>query len=82
MINMITTLIEALKEVGIYADEEIFNENSSFYDFLSSSLTFINFLIVLEEKLNTTIPDELINIEMLSSVKKFCEELEKLCKKT
>ena len=75
MLNVHKEVIAALEESGIFAcDGEIRDDDLFRYDM--DSLTFVNFIVSIEERLGICIPDEYIRIDILQSIDGFVLLLE------
>mgnify|MGYP004570533093 CR=1 FL=1 len=71
---------DTLIEIGAYlegVDENIDND-INMQDYLRDSIQFISFVVLLEEKLGITIPDELLMYDSIASFSAFCLELENI----
>lgn len=72
-------IIETLVEMGIYIDKsdklyltnDIESSDIDLRDYVSDSITFITLIVELEKKFNIEFPDELLEIESLSSINGF-----------
>ncbi|MBQ3544547.1 MAG: acyl carrier protein [Lachnospiraceae bacterium] len=71
-------ILESLEELGIYVEElcisecfEILNRDMDLRDYIVDSLTFVSFVMILEEKLGIEFPDELLLIDNLASINGF-----------
>lgn len=69
-------LLKILQEnfgVFIFEDDQ---EDFSISDYLPDSLSFIQFIVTIEEEIGSELPDDFLNFEILSSAKGFAEKLE------
>ena len=69
-----------LIQVGAYLegiDEDISND-INIHDYIQDSVQFITFIVLLEEKLEVSIPDELLMYNSIASFDAFCLELENI----
>lgn len=51
-------------------------EDFSIKDYISDSITFIQFIVAIEEELSLELPDDFLDVELLSSAKGFAEKLD------
>lgn len=58
--------------VFIYNDEQ---EDFAINDYIPDSLSFIQFIIAIEEEIEMELPDDFLDIELLSSAKGFAEKI-------
>jgi acyl carrier protein len=71
-----TEILKCLKNIGIFANSE--DELSDLSEVIQDSLTFITFIVELEQMFGVEIPDEYLLIEKiasLDSINKMIEEL-------
>lgn len=58
--------------LNFYDEQEDFSISEYIYD----SITFIQFIIAIEEEIKKDLPDDFLNIEVLDSAKGFAEMLD------
>ena len=71
-IDVRDTVIECLNNMGVIVDKETLAEsdvNLTEYDL--DSLTFVSFIVDIEEKLRIIIPEEYLSFDVLCSLKGF-----------
>lgn len=76
MINAHQLLRRILKEnfgVFVFGEEQ---EDFAISDYVPDSMAFIEFIIAIEEELGSQLPDDFLNLEILSSAKGFTEKLD------
>lgn len=73
MRNALNIILDVLNESFgiIIVDDDDFAIN----DYISDSITFIQFIIALEKKIQLTLPDDFLVIDILNSAKGFAEKL-------
>lgn len=71
---------DALVQVGAYLEgiDDDIDDDTDIQDYIQDSVQFISFIVLLEENLNITIPDELLTHNGLASLNSFCFELENI----
>jgi len=57
----------------IFDDEQ---DDFAISDYIPDSITFIQFIIAIEEELASELPDDFLDLEILSSAKGFAEKLD------
>lgn len=70
-------IVEILESIGIYIDT-ICNDNIS--DIIDDSLTFISFIIEVEERFKISIPDIYLNIDMIGTIDDFIDVIKEISK--
>lgn len=81
LLNVREEVIAALEESGIFAYDGEIKDNDLFrYDM--DSLTFVNFIVSIEERLGICIPDEYIRVDVLQSLDGFIVLLEHIVDET
>lgn len=60
--------------IGVFGDVL---ENDKIYDIIPDSLTFVTFIIEIEQEFNIEIPDELLNPEQMGTIKQLDQFLVK-----
>ena len=76
MINTYQILKKVLQEnfgVFVFGDEQ---EDFSISDYVSDSISFIQFITAIEEELGSELSDDFLDLELLSSAKGFLEKLD------
>lgn len=69
-------LLKILQEnFGIFIFEDDM-EDFSISDYVFDSLSFIQFIVAIEEELGTELPDDFLDFEILGSSKGFAEKLD------
>lgn len=58
---------DVMLRIGLFLEDFSFDDN--LYDIFTNSLTFITFIIELEQKFEIEIPDEYLNPEQLKSIR-------------
>lgn len=71
--QVLTRILNDNFGVFIFDDEQT---DFSISDYIYDSITFIQFIIALEEEIGRDLPDDFLNIEILSSAKGFAEMLD------
>ena len=73
MRNALNIILDVLNESFgiIIVDDDDFAIN----DYISDSITFIQFIIALEKKIQLTLPDDFLVVDILNSAKGFAEKL-------
>lgn len=72
-----------LKELGIIVfEEDIDNQDYDLRDYIVDSLTFIDFIVKIEDYYQISLPMEALNYEILSSVNGFYNMIEDLIEKS
>ena len=77
---MYETIITALEEIGICVDADVSRLQKDDYDinlqeYINDSITFITFIIQLEEKLGIELPDDMVLYGQIASIKSFALNL-------
>lgn len=71
-------VIELLKEIGITLYLEDFQEDFNLQDYLVDSIQFVSFIVMLENRLNITFPEDLLTYDTISSSEAFLDLLGRL----
>lgn len=71
-------IIESLKEIGVTLYLEDFQEDFNLQDYIVDSLQFVSFIVMVENRLNITFPDDLLTYDTISSSEAFLDLLERL----
>ena len=72
-------IINCLREIGIVIDLDLLlNDDVNLIEYQLDSLTFISFLVDVEERLNITIPDEYLDYNIMQSLKGFANLVSQL----
>lgn len=69
-------LISVLKEKLGYVIIDDKQEDFAINDYIPNSLTFIQFIVSLEETIGIELPDDFLDNELLSSARGFAEKLD------
>lgn len=80
MENLRNTVLHCLENIGIDVSELVANTTTdvNLLEYINESITYITFIVELEEKLNLQIPDEFLQIEKLTSLNGFLEMLDSI----
>lgn len=78
-LRIITKVLNDSFGIFLFGDE---NEDFSLSEYISDSLTFIQFIIAIEEEIDKDLPDDFLNYEILESAKGFAEKLDAYVKGT
>lgn len=71
-------VIEILKEIGITLYVEDFSQDFDLREYIVDSLQFVTFIVALEDRLNITVPDDLLIYDTISSSEALISLLERL----
>lgn len=66
-------ILDTFEESGLFINDMAQIGDFSLLDFLANSLQFITIIVSLEDKLNISYPDDMLNMDRLSSFSSFCE---------
>lgn len=80
MKNYKEIIINVLIDLGIDCSEINLNSDTDvdLSEYITNSLTFINFIVKIEEKLEIKIPDEFLILEKLTSLNGFINMLQSI----
>lgn len=71
--EVITKVLNDSFGILLFGDEQ---EDFTISEYISDSLSFIQFIIAIEEEIERDLPDDFLNFEMLASAKGFAEKLD------
>lgn len=72
-LKMITRVLNDSFGIFLFGDDQ---EDFSLSEYISDSLTFIQFIIAIEEEIGNDLPDDFLNYEILESAKGFAEKID------
>lgn len=75
---IITKVLNDSFGIFLFGDE---HEDFSLSEYITDSLTFIQFIIAIEEEIGKELSDDFLNYEILESAKGFAEKLDAHIKK-
>lgn len=67
-------IIESLTNIGVYVEEE----NIALSEIIDDSITFISFILGIEETFNVEIPDEMLTDTKIKTIDDVCNIVESL----
>lgn len=82
MNDTIKIVCEALEDIGICTDFDISDlliNDLDLRDYIPDSITYIYFIISLEDKMGVVFPDQAIIFEQMSSIKGLAKTIEAMC---
>ncbi len=72
-LNIITRVLNDSFGIFLFGDEQ---DDFSLSEYISDSVTFIQFIIAIEEEIGKDLPDDFLNYEILESAKGFAKKID------